>query len=75
MGAVSALGDMDEPEATQALLEKLPALNKTNQALAINALLRSEERKLALKDAIDTRKVSLQMLSAEGQKLLTLPAQ
>jgi hypothetical protein len=75
MGAVSALGDMNTPEATDALLEKLQALNKTNQQLAINALLRSKERKLALREAIDTKKVSLQTLSVEGQKLLSSPPQ
>ena len=75
MGAVSALGDMNTPEATHALLERLHDLNKTNQQLAIKALLRSEDRKLALSDAIDTKKVSLETLSAEEQKLLSSPSQ
>ncbi len=70
MGAVSALGDMNTPEATRALVEKVADLNKGNQQLAITALFRTQERKVALREAIDAKKLPIQALSEEDRKQL-----
>lgn len=57
-GAVSGLGDMEAPAATTALIENLDALTDSNRQFALEALLRTPERKKALKSAIENGKVS-----------------
>ena len=52
MGAVSGAADMQSPQAADALIAALPHLSLRNRGLALEGLLRSEERCLALLDAI-----------------------
>jgi HEAT repeat protein len=64
MGAVSALADMKSPEASAALIKALPDVTDGNRKLALDALLRDQERCLALLNAVADRKIAV---SALGQ--------
>ncbi len=70
MGAVSALSDIDAPESAKVLLAGLKSFTQKNQTLAIAGLLRTPERRAALRAAIEAKSVSLTALSADQQKLL-----
>ena len=52
MGAVSALGDMRSPQATAALLSGIGHYSERNRELALDALMRSRERREALREAV-----------------------
>lgn len=52
MGAVSALGDMRSPQATAALLSGIGHYSERNRELALDALMRSRERRRALREAV-----------------------
>jgi HEAT repeat protein len=70
MGAVSGLGDIDDPQATKLLAATLPDLTPANRTLAIDALLRSEERVKVLRGLLDNGKLAKDSLSAtQRQKL------
>jgi len=74
MGAVSALGDVQAPQATASLVKALNWLEGGNRDLALDALLRDDARALALLDqaaALDWKSESL----GEGRatKLLEHP--
>jgi putative heme-binding domain-containing protein len=53
MGAVSALGDIDSTASTAALIDAYPKLHRHNRPIAIKALLRSPERSMSLRAAIE----------------------
>jgi putative membrane-bound dehydrogenase-like protein len=53
-GAISAAGDVDAPEAADALLRALPHLAGNNRNLALDALLRNRPRAEALARAIES---------------------
>jgi hypothetical protein len=53
MGAVSAIGDIDAPQAAAALIAAIPHLTESNRQLALDALLRSASRASALLDAVN----------------------
>jgi hypothetical protein len=53
MGAVSGLVDVDDPEATAALVGALSHLTGTNRELALKGLLRGDDRANALLDAVE----------------------
>ena len=57
MGAVSAAGDLPHDEAAQTLLKSLPELSAGNRALAIDALLRTPQRRDLLRTAMDMQRV------------------
>jgi len=73
MGAVSGLGDMKIAEATKPLLAALPDLPPQNRRLAVDALLRTDDRITALLDALEKGEVQKALLSeAQVQSLLHL---
>jgi hypothetical protein len=65
MGAVSGLSDIDEPTATELLLSSVPGLTNPNRELAIEALLRTDERAAALLDHVHDGKLSTSVLTAK----------
>jgi len=74
MGAVSGLSDVDSEAATGLLASALPDLAKSNQALAIDALLRTEERTNVLLGLLQSGKFKAATLSeAQQKKLRELP--
>jgi hypothetical protein len=74
MGAVSGLADVDDPAAAEHLIAALPGLTKGNQALAIDALLRTESRTDALLSLLRSGKLKATDLSdAQRTKLRQLP--
>lgn len=70
MGAVSGLADIPETPATAALIEHLKGLSSRNQALALDGLLRSDDRMLALLTAVAAGKVSADLLGEQRQTRL-----
>jgi len=70
MGAVSGLADVDSPQATKLLAAALPDLAPANRKLAIDALLRSEDRIKVLQGLLDKGQLAADSLSAaQRQKL------
>jgi hypothetical protein len=74
MGAVSGLGDMNDPNATAALIAALPALTESNRKLAFQALARDEPRLAALRDAVTAGKVDASLLDADVKQRLAAAA-
>ena len=73
-GAVSALGDMPEPQATHALISGLDQLTPRNRKLAIEALTRDTHRRDALLESIEAGRVSTAELGDEARRKLTDPS-
>jgi hypothetical protein len=74
MGAVSGLADVSSKEAAAALLDSLPNLSKSNRTLALDGLIREEDRAALLLEAIAAGTVSSADLGeTRVQKLITLP--
>jgi hypothetical protein len=70
MGAVSGLSDVDSPKVAAVLIEGLGHFSAGNRALAIDALMRSDERSGALIDALQAGKVKRALLSDAQVKRL-----
>jgi hypothetical protein len=70
MGAVSGLSDIEDRAATQAIASAFDDLHPTNREIAINALLRSEDRMKLLIDALESGTISLNALSSKQIELL-----
>jgi hypothetical protein len=70
MGAVSGLGDMQDPAAARALLESFDRYNDGNRKLAIEALMRDDARRAMLQDAMAVGKVPTSALTPEQLKQL-----
>jgi hypothetical protein len=70
MGAVSGLSDIQHPRAAAALLQNLKQLTPGNRKLAIDALLRSPERKKLLQESLGRGQVDPSWLSEEQSKRL-----
>lgn len=70
MGAVSGLGDIDHPQAAEALVTSLSRLTEGNRALALEALLRSESRRQRLREAIAAGTAQNEWLSDEQRQQL-----
>lgn len=71
MGGVSGLVDVPGPEAARALLDHLADLSDHNRTLALDGLLRGDERRALLLDAVETKRVSAAMLDdARRESLL-----
>jgi hypothetical protein len=64
-GAVSALADVRSPSVGQAILSGLPHYSPENRALALDALLRDDQRTAALLDALEAGRVRRDDLGAE----------
>ena len=87
MGAVSATADIDAPEAAAALVANFGNLTASNRKLAIDGLLRTEPRTVALIEALEAgrikpgdlkdqerealRKLKNETLRARAEKVLT----
>jgi hypothetical protein len=65
MGAVSALADVRHPEATTALVNAYEGLEAGNRPLAIDALLRDDDRAARLLDAIAAKRIPVDDLGPE----------
>lgn len=65
MGAVSGLSDMQSDAAARAILGAFPDYNDANRKLAIDALLRTVERRALLKVAIAANDIPADALTAE----------
>ena len=70
MGAVSGLVDIPDPPATLALIDAMANLKPKNRDLALNGLLRSEPRMLALLDAIAAGRITRDQLGPEREQRL-----
>jgi putative membrane-bound dehydrogenase-like protein len=70
MGAISGLSDIDSPRVPGVLLEGLGRFSVGNRKLAVDALLRTDDRTTALLDALQAGKVSRALLSAGQVKAL-----
>ena len=70
MGAVSGLADVPGSESTAALKSALPDLTAENRVLAVEALLRTRERAVALSQAISEGKLKAEQLTEAQQKKL-----
>lgn len=64
MGAVSGLVDIPDPPATAALIEHFAGLAPRNKELALDGLLRSETRMLAVLEAIERGQLTADQLGA-----------
>jgi hypothetical protein len=74
MGAVSGLGDIDLPVAPRLLADAIPGLAAENRALAIDGLLRSEDRAEVLLGLLEGGKVEAKSLAdTQRQRLRALP--
>jgi hypothetical protein len=70
MGAVSGLADVNDPKAARLLAAALVDLTPANRTLAIDGLLRSDERITVLRGLLDSGKLAPDSLSAaQRQKL------
>jgi hypothetical protein len=74
-GAVSAIGDIHDPKATQALIAALSKLTEANRKLALQALLRDDQRIAALRDAVAAGKVDASVLDADAKRRLGTKAE
>jgi putative heme-binding domain-containing protein len=70
MGAISGLSDIDSPKVAPLLMGGLGHFSAGNRKLAVDALLRTEGRALALLGALAAGQVKKADLSAEQQKAL-----
>jgi putative heme-binding domain-containing protein len=69
-GAVSAIGDINDARATQALIAAFSKLTEANRKLALQALLRDDQRTAALRDAVSAGKVEPSVLDADAKQRL-----
>jgi len=70
MGAVSGLSDIEDASAAKALVAAFPHYNDHNRNLAIEALLRTEPRRILLRQALESGQASRDMLTSEQAKRL-----
>jgi putative membrane-bound dehydrogenase-like protein len=71
MGAVSGLADVNSPRATAALIDALSSLSDHNRELALDALLRGDERRKALAAAVKAQRVDEKLLGQSRRDSLT----
>lgn len=67
MGAVSGLVDVPDPPATSALIAALPHLNDRNRQLAIDGLLRSEDRRRGLLQSLIAGETSADLIDPDSR--------
>lgn len=70
MGAVSALGDIDDPASAAALIAKFKLFSPRNRKLAFEALLRSDERVEALVASLESNAFASELLTQENKSAL-----
>lgn len=73
MGAVGALGDLQDDRAADALLRHMAQYTERNRRLAITALLRTDARRTRLRAAVSAGTVAHEWLDAEQRRALGLP--
>ena len=72
MGAVSGSADIDAPQAAAALIDALPHLTAGNRRLAVAALFKTEVRAGAILSALETKRVSADLLVDAEKKSLRM---
>lgn len=72
MGAIGALGDLQDERAAEALLQHMPQYTERNRRLAMTALLRTEGRRAMLKAALAAGTVTADGLTPEQRTTLGL---
>jgi putative heme-binding domain-containing protein len=65
MGAVSSVGECDDPAAIEAIINAFNGLNDENRRLAAAALLRTKDRTQLFAQAIRDGRISRELLTAE----------
>lgn len=70
MGAVSGLGDIKRPEATSDLIQSISHLTPRNRKIALEALVRTDIRALALLNALEGQQLSVEVIDEATQKML-----
>lgn len=65
MGAVSGLSDIQANEVSKPLIDALPRLSDRNRKLAVEGLLRTEQRSLALLEGIRAGQIAVGLVDAE----------
>ncbi|HTI51714.1 MAG TPA: c-type cytochrome [Planctomycetaceae bacterium] len=70
MGAISGLSDVDRPEIAKLLLDGLGHFSAENRGIAVNALLRTDQRVGSLLSAIERKEVLPTLLNNAQQKAL-----
>jgi hypothetical protein len=65
MGAVSGLVDIDSQAAAHALLASLPHLHESNRRLALQGMLRNEERRRMVAEALESGALKSDLLTVE----------
>ncbi|MBP85610.1 MAG: dehydrogenase [Planctomycetaceae bacterium] len=66
MGAVSGLADIQSDEVSKPLIEALPRLSDRNGKLAMDGLLRTEQRSLALLEAVRSGQIATGLVDASA---------
>jgi hypothetical protein len=72
LGAVGGLGDMRDPRAAEALVQHMGRFTEASRRSALNALVRTDERRALLRKAIAAGTVQEAWLSDEQRQRLTL---
>ncbi|MFN0051567.1 MAG: hypothetical protein ACKV0T_05210, partial [Planctomycetales bacterium] len=70
MGVVSGLSDVDHPEVAPLLVSGLGYYSDGNRRLAIDALLRTDQRTAALLDALQSKQLQPSALSDAQRRAL-----
>ncbi|MEI8017883.1 MAG: c-type cytochrome, partial [Schlesneria sp.] len=70
MGAISGLSDVDSKEVSQLLIKNLGHFNDENRGLALDALIRTNERSESLLDAVADGTISVKLLNSAQRKRL-----
>lgn len=70
MGAIGALGDLQDDRAAGALLEHMPQYTERNRRLAMTALMRTDARRARLKAALTAGTVTADGLTPEQRTTL-----
>ena len=70
MGAISGLSDVESKDVPQLLIDNLGHFNDENRGLAVDALLRTNERSERLLDALAAGKISAKFINSAQRKLL-----
>ena len=70
MGTVSGLVDIQSNHVAEHLIRHLPRLSKRNRQLALQGLIRTESRSLALLNAMKAKRVPLTLIDKQRKQLL-----
>jgi hypothetical protein len=68
MGAVSGLSDIESALAEDVLLKHLAKLSDGNRKMAIDALLRTPDRKAKLREGLERKTIQPEWLSDEQRR-------